>query len=81
MDILSELLTLKRKRNDGWAEKGWPDFSLFPVARKKMILVMTMVIYDGDNDDGDKDDGDSDVLGKVGLPPHCFRRADKRSVI
>ena len=46
----------------------WPE--------KKMMMVVTMMIYDGDNDDGD-----SDVLGKVGLPPHCFRRADKRSVI
>ena len=36
----------------------------------------------GDDDDlCDNDDGDSDVLRKVGLPPHCFRRADKRSVI
>ena len=51
-----------------------------------MMMVVTMMIYDGDNDDGDNDDGDNDdgdgdVLGKVGLPPHCFRRADKRSVI
>ena len=33
-----------RKRNDGWTEKGWPGFSLFPVARKK------------DDDGGDDDD-------------------------
>ena len=44
MEISSELLTLKRKRNDGWTEKGWPGFSLFPVARKK------------DDDGGDDDD-------------------------